>query len=323
MSDASQPLLHLPATVLESLGISERAVADAVADGVRAVAAGRAWSRPKINIVPDSERLFQAMLAASETPAYAMVKAVGVGAQNTSRGLPHIGSTVTLMDGETGLPVALIDGAWITGVRTAAISALAGRYLAGGDLRSIGFVGCGLQAQRHLAAFVAEHPIERVGAVSRTVDGAQRFTRWVGERFGIDSEAGSDVRAVIEDVDAVVTSVPAAAGLEPFLDPAWVRPGAFVAACDLGRSWRPGFDAFDVVAIDDRAQDVASGHPLLPPGSVSADLGELVTGAHAGRTAANQRTAFVFRGLAIGDLAAAWLVYEHAREHGQGESLAR
>ena len=323
MSDASEPLVYLPASVLESLGICERAVADAVAQAVRAVAAGRAWNVPKASIVPGAGRLFQAMLAASETPPYAMVKAVGLSADNASRGLPHIGSTVTLMAGESGLPVAVLDGAWITGVRTAAISALSARHLAGSQVHTMGFVGCGEQARRHLAAFAAEHTIERVRAVSRTIDGARSFARWASDRFQVDAAADADARKLIESVDVVVTSVPATAGLEPFLDPAWVRPGAFVAACDLARSWLPGLAAFDVLAIDDRKQDAASGHPLAPAESVAADLGELVTGAHPGRTHATQRTAFVFRGLAIGDLAAAWLAYEQARDSGQGVAVAR
>ena len=78
------------------------------------------------------------MLAVSDTPPYAAVKAVGLSPDNSKRGLPHIGSTVTLFDSTTGLPVALLDGNWITAVRTAAITLLAAQYLAPPTSRRIG-----------------------------------------------------------------------------------------------------------------------------------------------------------------------------------------
>lgn len=255
------------------------------------------------------------MLAASASPACAMVKAVGLDAGNRERGLPHIGSTVTLMDGESGLPVAIMDGAWITGVRTAALSALAARHLAVPTIESIAFVGCGEQATRHLAAFAAEHRLRTVHAVSRTADGASAFARLARERYGVQAHAHGCAHRCLGEAQVIITSVPASDGLEPFLDPDLVAPGAFVAACDLGRSWRPGLEDFDVVAVDDLAQEAVLEHPLMA-GTMDTDLGALVTGAHPGRTRAAQRTAFVFRGMAIADLAAAWLALCHVRGHG-------
>lgn len=314
-------MVHLTATELEAAGMSLPGAADAIGELLGAAARGRAWSTPKSSLSPVPGRLFMSMLAASESPSCAMVKAVGLDAGNSARGLPHIGSTVTLMDGESGLPLAILDGAWITGVRTAALSVLAARHLARPRLRSLAFVGCGEQARRHLAAFCAEHPVETVHAVARSEPSARRFARHASTQFGVDAHAHGDANDCLHEVDAIITSVPAAGDLEPFLEPDRVAPGAFVAACDLGRCWRPGLAAFDVVAVDDRAQEAALPHPMLAPEVVDTDLGALVAGRHPGRSGDSQRTAFVFRGLAIADLAVARLAYEHARDAGHGTPL--
>jgi len=322
METAERKLVHLAAMELEAAGMPLPAAADAIRDLLREAARGRAWSTPKSSLSPVPGRLFMSMLAASASPSCAMVKAVGLDAGNGARGLPHIGSTVTLMDGESGLPLAILDGAWITGVRTAALSVLAARHLARPRLRSLAFVGCGEQARCHLAAFCAEHPVQAVHAVARSEPSARRFARHASTQFGVDAHAHGDANDCLHEVDAIITSVPAAEDLEPFLEPDRVAPGAFVAACDLGRCWRPGLTAFDVVAVDDRAQEAALAHPMLPAGAVATDLGALVAGRHPGRTGDAQRTAFVFRGLAIADLAVAWLACQHARDVGRGTPLA-
>lgn len=316
------PPVHLSAVALEHAGVPLPAVADAIASALREVARGRAFSAPKSSICPAPGRLFMCMLAASESPPCAIVKAVGLDAGNHARGLPHIGSTVTLMDGETGMPLAILDGAWITGVRTAALSVLAARHLACRAVRRLVFVGCGEQARRHLAAFAAEHPVHTVHAISRGERSARELARLARERHGAEAHVHAGAEECLGEADAIVTSVPAAEGLTPFLDPARVTPGAFVTACDLGRCWRPGLADFDVVAVDDRAQEAALPHPMLPAAAVDTDLGALVAGEHPGRTGEDQRTAFVFRGMAIADLAAAWLAFRHARDAGLGEPLA-
>lgn len=321
MPDAPPSLLYLSATDLDALAIPPPAIADAIAHALKVALSGRAWNVPKASIVPSKGKLFQAMLAASEDPPCGVVKAVGLDAGNAARGLPHIGATITVLDGKSGLPVAVVDGAWITGVRTAAISALAARYLVGPEPRTVGFVGCGEQARRHLLALQAEYPVQRVLATSRTLDGAQRFADWTRMTCAIEAQATEDADALVAESDIIVSSVPANENLVPFLSPQRLRPGATVLACDLARSWRAGIGDLDVTVIDERAQDAASDAPMLGESVATADLGELIAGARKGRTSTSQRAAFVFRGLALGDLAAAWLVYQRARQAGLGQVL--
>ena len=118
----------------------------------------------------------------------------------------------------------------------------------------------------------------------------------------------------------MVSSVPDAPGFRPFLDAGRLLPGAFAIGVDLGRSWIPGtFSAFDRVAVDDLRRHAAS--PIVTTVPVGADLHSLI--AEPRRTDCTARTAFMFRGVGLGDLAAASICLERARDRGVGVMLAR
>ena len=88
-------------------------------------------------------------LAVSEVPPYTAIKALGVNAANAHQGMETIGSTITLFDRRTAYPVAVMDGAWITEIRTAAA-----KYFGRNDSETIAFIGSGAQARSHLDAFL-------------------------------------------------------------------------------------------------------------------------------------------------------------------------
>jgi ornithine cyclodeaminase/alanine dehydrogenase len=267
------------------------------------------------------------MQAALREPPVAGAKWIG-GGDNAALGLPHISGLIVLNDLATGVPMALLDGNWITAVRSGAVSAVAARRLARPDSAGVGCVGCGVQARSNLAALRRGFPIRRVLACGRRRAGAEAFAREVA---GPDLEVRvvDDARAAVEGADIVVSSVPAAGLDQPFLDPAWLSPGSFASLVDLGRSWR--FDdrgeperRLDCVATDDHEQSraaVAAGL-LSTPRPFDADLGELVSGAKPGRKSPGERTMFIFPGLALADIAVAALVYRRAREQGLGTLLA-
>ena len=123
---------------------------------------------------------------------------------------------------------------------------------------------------------------------------------------------------------ATGTTVSAAPGFAPFLDGGWLKPGVFVAMVDLGRSWRLAtIRDLDVMATDDRAQScvLAADGTLAHAGPWAADLAELVTRRHPGRTGERQRTGFVFAGIALADLAVAAHVFHRAGAAGIGVRL--
>ena len=120
----------------------------------------------------------------------------------------------------------------------------------------------------------------------------------------------------------MVTSVTLDYTLEPFLDARWLKSGAFAAITDLCIPWRAdGLSAFGTVIVDDRIQEAESGKPMLPYGQIAGDLTELV----AGTTPAHDKTrpaAFAFRGIALGDYAAAVLAVHRAEADGAGKRVS-
>lgn len=283
------------------------------------------WTQPKQTLAIAPGHFFQAMCAASPDPPYAAAKWVGVAAANSERGLANVDGLVVLSDLETGQPLAIIDGNSLTVLRTAAMSGLAAEHLARRDSMSIGFVGCGQQAHGHLEALRDVLPgLTDVVCLSRSAGSARALAdaaRGLGLR-GRETTSPGDVLAC----DVVVTTVPGAAGLTPFLDATELRPGSFVSAVDLGRSWRSEtFGAFDTRIVDDnvQAQDPANRSKLAYPGPFDADLAMLVGGTAPGRTDPAQRILFLFPGFALADLAVASELFVLAMQNGRGTLLKR
>ncbi|MCC7045912.1 MAG: ornithine cyclodeaminase family protein [Alphaproteobacteria bacterium] len=321
MTRAKPPsLLYLSRHDVESLAIAPVELVDAVERMFRAKAEGRAEGTHKTSLYPGEGRLHQTMLARAQEPPYFAIKCVGLSPGNHARGLPHIGALLVLHDGETGMPVSVMDANWLTAMRTAAMSGAAARRLARPDSRSVGFVACGAQAESHLAVMRALFPIERLVAYGRRRETAEALAASAAAA-GIAATVAARAEDAVRGIDIVVTSVPAAPDQRPELEQDWLAPGSFVAMVDLGRSWRKdGFAAFDRIATDDHGQSAALGKAgKLPwPGPFAADLGELVCGSKPGRTSVAERTAFLFPGFALGDLAAGALIYERARSVGRG-----
>lgn len=314
-------MLYLPRAALDGLELSASEVIARLEALIRARARGRAWSAPKSALRRDDGRLFMSMLATADDPPFAAVKCLGLNPANTADGLPAMGALVTLFDGLTGLPLAIMDGDRITAVRTAGLSAVAAKRLARPQSSIAAFIGCGALALSHLEAFAEMFPLEEIRAVARGAASRDRLCR-AATGMGLKAFAGADARQAVEGADLIVTSVPETPGLAPFLDPGWLKPGAFVSAPDLGRSWlADGWPAFDRILIDDLAQEASMAQPMVPPELVAGDLAGLVTGGISARGRDERRIAFVFRGLALADLALAALVFERAKAASAGLSL--
>ena len=230
---------------VERLAVSAREIADKLEMLLVAERAGTAWEAPKASIAPGDGRLSLALLSAAREPSLSVLKTVGVSPENAARGLPHIGGVIVVHDGESGMPIAILDAEHITAVRTAAISLVAARRLARVDSRSIGFVGCGVQAASHLDALASELPIERIVAFSRRRESAEALCARAAAT-GIAGQVAEDAGDALAGVDIVVSSIPDQPGLRPFLDAGRLRPGALAIGVDLGRSWIPEtLSAFD------------------------------------------------------------------------------
>lgn len=305
----TSPIPHLSADTLAGFDISAHDAIAMIEKLIRGSEAGTVWSAPKAVLTPPDGRYIMATLAAMDEPPLVATKSLVLNERNLARGLPQINSLVTLLHGQTGVPLATIDGNWVTAVRTAALSAVAAKYMAKPDARSIGFVGAGVQAQSHLGAFVDLFPIERIKIFGRGQPNIDALGA-AAAKGGLAVSVCQTAQEALQAVDLVVTSVTHTGVNGPFLDAGWLSPGCHAAIVDLGVPWhKESFAALDRLVIDDLAQEASLPNKLANPADVHGDLAGLVHGRINGRTDAADRTAFVFRGYALGDLALAALAF--------------
>jgi ornithine cyclodeaminase/alanine dehydrogenase-like protein (mu-crystallin family) len=318
-------ILYLSEAEVAALGLDLDALRDAVAAAFAAKARGRADASSKsvVNVAPG--HVFQAKPGILRDAGVAGMKWFGLLPPGSTEG-PSIISTIVISDLATGRPLAILGGDWITAKRTAAMSAIAAQKLARRDSASIGFVGAGVQGASHLEALPRVLPnLRRAVICSRTEASARRLSE-AAWKMGLNAEVTHDPRKAVEGADVIVTTVPEGASKVEFLDPAWVAPGAFVAAVDLARSWdRRKLRDFEILATDDHEQTkvlTAVGR-MTYAGPYEVDLADLCAGKVAGRTSDAPRAFFNFSGHSLADLAAAQIAIATARAKGLGTKLPR
>ena len=151
-------LLYLSRADVEGLGLSMREVLRAVDDGFAAKGRGLTEMPPKPGIHTRPDCFIHAMPAYVREPEVAGLKWVSGYPPNPAKGLPYITGLLVLNDPETGVPLAVMDCAWITAMRTGASAGISAKYLARTDSEVAAVVGCGVQARPSLAALVETLP---------------------------------------------------------------------------------------------------------------------------------------------------------------------
>lgn len=309
-------LLHLSHERLEQLGITTADVVESIERLARGRAAGTFWHTPKASLhLPDGRYMMSTMAAATDPPFMA-VKSLLLNPLNPEQGIAAINALIAVHDARTGIPVAVVDGNWITAVRTAGLSAVAAKRLARPDSAVAAFVGCGVQATSHLRAFADLFPLREIRTLGRGRASRDALCG-LARDLGLRAVACEEPEAALEGADLAITTVPLTGELDPFLDARWLPAGAFAAIVDLGRPWHGDtLGAFDRIVIDDCEQEARMARPMVDPAMVDGDLFGLVDGTVPPRDDGEQRTAFVFRGMALGDLAVAGLACQRALEAG-------
>jgi ornithine cyclodeaminase/alanine dehydrogenase len=306
---------------LASLGISTADVVDRIEHAVRAEARGALWTAPKSALLPGDGRYMMTTLAAADDPQITVVKSVMVSPSNPDRGLDSIQGSIILHDSETGQLRAVMGARWVTAVRTAGLSGVVARRMADPESSKAAFIGCGVQARSHLDAFADLFPLTEIRACGRGQANIDRLCALAREK-GLTARACSSPREALEDADLIVSSVTLSFDLEPFLDARWLKPGAFASITDVATPWiSEGMNAFDVIIVDDQEQEKASPKKMVSAELVAGDLKGLVTGETPAAFDVCRRSAFVFRGLAIGDFAVASLAFSRAIAAGLGTSV--
>ncbi len=310
--------IFLPDQALEGLGITPPEIADAIEAALVAKAEGRLLTTPKSAILPGDGRFMMSTLAVGDD-GLVVVKSVGVYPGNADRGLEAINGAVIVMDAETGLLRAVMGANWITGVRTAALSAVAARRLANPNAETVAFVGCGVQASSHLAAYMPMFPLKKILAVGRGTANVERLCE-EARSIGLEAQRATAEDA-LREADLVVSSITLDYSVAPFLDARWLKPGAFATVTDLFIPWTPESSGhFDTIVVDDLEQERTSAKPMVSADRIEDDLTGLI-GRDDLAYQPDKVTAFAFRGLALGDYAAAALALRVAEAKGAGQHI--
>jgi ornithine cyclodeaminase/alanine dehydrogenase-like protein (mu-crystallin family) len=314
--------------------------AEAMAAVLVARARGEAYMPLRSVMMPPSAAGFMGLMPAwrgGENQAFAL-KAVCMMPGNPARGLDSHQGIVTLFDGETGVPRAILDASAITQVRTAAVTAVATRTLAREDTRVLAILGAGVQAAAHLDALLRVRPFETVRIYARTPGHAQALAdrgRSAGDRGAGNGHptvtVTASAEAAVRGADVVLT---ATSSREPVLERQWLAPGAHVNA--VGASM-PAARELDVETVAASALFVDSRESLrneagefrlaVQEGAIAgedhvrAELGEVLAGMQPGRQSPGELTLFRSLGLAVEDLAAAEHSVAAARSQGLGTEV--
>jgi ornithine cyclodeaminase/alanine dehydrogenase len=243
---------------------------------------------------------------------------------NQARGLPYISGLLILNDDETGLPLAVMDCTWITGMRTGAATALAAHYLARPDSETVGILGCGVQGRTNLQALHVLFPVKRVMAYDHTPEAAARYAAEMRERLGLDVTVVNDPQQAVTGCDMVVTAGPILKHPHATIKAGWLDAGAFASLVDYDSYWDgAAMQETDKFCTDDVPQleyyRSVGYFQSIPP--IYASLGQLVTGQKTGRQSPAERTMTCNLGLALDDMATAPIVYRRAVERGIGTRL--
>jgi ornithine cyclodeaminase/alanine dehydrogenase-like protein (mu-crystallin family) len=249
------------------------------------------------------------------------VKLVSVFPGNHHHGLPSHQGVIVVFDEDTGAPLALMDGTYITAIRTGGTAAVAARLLAPDDALVLAILGAGVQGGSHLETFPRIRDFKEIRVASRDLDKAKELAARHPRAKAVDS-----FEAAVRGADVVACCTDAR---EPILRREWLKPGSHVSS--VGGTWGPELDAETIAA--GRVFVEWRGAATSPPPAGAAELqgldaatlievGEVLAGTRPGRQSDEEITVYKSTGHAVEDAAAARLVYDRARAEGVGISLA-
>ncbi len=327
---------YLSGPDIAALEMSDREILDAVEAGLRAQGLGQTVIEPRVHLEPDPafRGHFNVLRGYVAPLGYAGVKVVGDYIDNYKAGLPSEMALLNLFDPRTGMPLALLDAAAITDMRTGALTALGAKYLARRDSKCLGHVGARGTAYWNVRLLDHLFDLEEIRVHSRRPESREAFAERLSADLG--KELGKDVRAVdsweacLAGADIQVEAARLAEP-EPLFRTAWVPRGGFVvpygtvSALELELT-----DVMDKIVVDDWGQcrqgklgalrrHVETGR--LSEANLHGELGAIVAGHLPGRERDEETILFWHRGLSLSDIALGAAMLEKAARLGIGQRL--
>lgn len=321
---ATPSLLYLSRADIESLSFSPRDVFTVVHDAYLMKGEGGVESPPKRGIVPAEGATIRAMKAYLPGIPACGVKWISAYPYKVDAKVPTITGILVLNAPDTGLPIAVMDCAWITAMRTAASTAVSARYLAKQESASVGIVASGLQGRTNLEALCEHFPIQNVFAYDHKEANAKRYAKDIKAKHGVDVHVVKSAEAAVKEADIVVTSLPVTKEPKPFLELRHFKEGALVCLLDFDASLvGSGYSEADLFVCDDVEQlsffkSIGYCQGVSHP---DADLGKVVARRVSGRRTKDQRIVAMNLGIGLLDIALGHALYCRAVDRGVGVSL--
>ncbi len=283
--------------------------------------------------------LLMTMPGALQSPAVAGVKAITLNGQptstpnpdNSNQALPAIQGLILLFDLETGTPIAIVDAASITRIRTAAATAAATAALAREDARSLTIIGTGVQAEAHVRAILAIRPIREISVWGRSLPKAQALVERIQPTIRSNIKAETDIANAVEQADIICTVT---CSSTPLVEGRWLRPGVHINLVGAHSPTAREVDSETIrrsrLFVEQKSAALKEAGDLLIPlqnneisiGHLQGEIGQVLLGEIPGRTSNDQITAYKSLGNAAQDLAAASAALTQARQFRQSKIVA-
>ncbi len=291
----------------------------ALADGFKALSRGEVQAPPRPKIDVPGKGFSLAMLAYAPGQMIAL-KTVSVFHDNHKLGLESHQALVSLFDSTTGVPVAVLDGSSITGLRTTAAAVLTVREIARNDARIATVVGGGVQGREHVRLLHLARPFDEIRVFARSAEAARRAAQGTATAVVV-----SDLEAAVRTSDVVCLTT---SSDKPVIEDAWIKPGTHVTSVGYAP---PGTEV--PTALIERAALFVEAKAAFQPAPVGcaelagrdpsrgAEIGEVLLGLKPGRISEAQVTLYKSMGNAMEDMVVANLAYAEAKRLGIGQTI--
>jgi alanine dehydrogenase len=249
---------------------------------------------------------------------------------NPEQDLPAILATVMLFSASTGKMIAVMDGSYITAIRTACASAMATRALANPETPVLGILGAGVQARAHIQALCRVREMSKIKLYSPSSISATNLKRELEPAAGVAIEVAKSAEEAVRHSDLVVTATTAQ---QPILRFEWLKPGAHINAVGSHRPDSRELDgptlAHSKLIVDSREAIMAECGDILlaikekniTESHIHAEIGEVLAGTKSGRSDSDEVTLYKSVGIAIQDVATAQLVHHKALKFKVGTNV--
>ncbi|MEM0381182.1 MAG: ornithine cyclodeaminase family protein [Nitrososphaerota archaeon] len=295
----------------------------AISEAFRALSLGEVLMPPRSRIGVSGAGDILLMPCLAPSLKVFSLKIVSVYPGNLEKGLPTTNAVVVAVDPENGIPRLVAEARALTGLRTAAATALSVKHLARSDSKNLGIIGCGYQARWQLLITSQVMRPQRVYAFDMYRDRAEKFAEEMGGRIGGKVELCYTPEELVKSCDIIIT---ATTSKTPVVRKEWVRPGTHISAIGAYTPEMAEIDpsllASSKVVVDSLAaakeeageiiQAVMAG--LMRWEDVYAEIGEIIAGRKPGRLSWEEVTVFKTVGTAAQDAAVASILLSKASD---------